>query len=66
MPWQPSDGGPSAAEAVKVEDMMLLVDTMLENAETDEKVEHCITFLVQNTLHGALMVVGSRSQMLQV
>lgn len=59
MPWQPSDGGPSAAEAVKVEDMMLLVDTMLENTATDDE-------KVQNTLHGALMVVGSRSQMLQV
>ncbi|XP_076580022.1 centrosomal protein of 70 kDa isoform X2 [Chaetodon auriga] len=35
MPWQPSDGGHDAAEAVKVEDMMLLVDTMLENTSTD-------------------------------
>ncbi|XP_070786905.1 centrosomal protein of 70 kDa [Enoplosus armatus] len=39
MPWQPSDGGRNAADAVTVEDMMLLVDTMLENASTeDEKV----------------------------
>ncbi|XP_042339299.1 centrosomal protein of 70 kDa-like, partial [Plectropomus leopardus] len=39
MPWQPADGGRDAAEAVKVEDMMLLVDTMLENtAAEDEKV----------------------------
>lgn len=42
MPWQP-DGGHDAAEAVKVEDMMLLVDTLLEDTSTDsEKVEqHC-------------------------
>ncbi|XP_059183591.1 centrosomal protein of 70 kDa [Centropristis striata] len=39
MPWQPPDGGQNAEEAVKVEDMMLLVDTMLENTSTkDEKV----------------------------
>ncbi|XP_074521024.1 centrosomal protein of 70 kDa [Halichoeres trimaculatus] len=39
MPWQTSDGGQSAAEAVKVEDIMLQVDMMLENASTeDEKV----------------------------
>uniref|UniRef100_UPI003AAD46F8 centrosomal protein of 70 kDa isoform X1 n=1 Tax=Centroberyx gerrardi TaxID=166262 RepID=UPI003AAD46F8 len=37
MPWQPSDGGHNAAEAVKVEDMMLLVDTMLENTSTDDE-----------------------------
>ncbi|XP_038571591.1 centrosomal protein of 70 kDa-like [Micropterus salmoides] len=37
MPWQPSHGGCNAAEAVKVEDMMLLVDTMLENASTDNE-----------------------------
>ncbi|XP_037640854.1 centrosomal protein of 70 kDa isoform X2 [Sebastes umbrosus] len=37
MPWQPSDGGHNAAEAVKVEDMMLLVDTLLENTSTDEE-----------------------------
>ncbi|XP_041822220.1 centrosomal protein of 70 kDa isoform X2 [Chelmon rostratus] len=36
MPWQNSDGGHDAAEAVKVEDMMLLVDTMLENTSTDD------------------------------
>lgn len=35
-------GGDNAAEAVKVEDMMLLVDTILENsAADDEKVELC-------------------------
>lgn len=40
MPWQPSDGVHNAAEAVKVEDMMLLVDTLLENTSTDnEKVK---------------------------
>ena len=45
MPWQPPDGGHSAAEPVKVEDMMLLVDTMLENTSADdEKVQHCNTF----------------------
>ncbi|KAM9333963.1 centrosomal protein of 70 kDa isoform 2-T2 [Symphorus nematophorus] len=37
MPWQPPDGGHSAAEAVKVEDMMLLVDTMLENTSSDDE-----------------------------
>ncbi|XP_074508679.1 centrosomal protein of 70 kDa isoform X2 [Sebastes fasciatus] len=37
MPWQPSDGGHNAAEAVKVEYMMLLVDTLLENTSTDEE-----------------------------
>ncbi|XP_010743904.2 centrosomal protein of 70 kDa isoform X1 [Larimichthys crocea] len=37
MPWQPSDGVHNAAEAVKVEDMMLLVDTLLENTSTDNE-----------------------------
>lgn len=37
-PWQLSDGGHDCVEAVKVEDMMLLVDTMLESTATDEKV----------------------------
>ncbi|XP_044043809.1 centrosomal protein of 70 kDa isoform X7 [Siniperca chuatsi] len=37
MPGQLSDGGCNAAEAVKVEDMMLLVDTMLENISTDNE-----------------------------
>ncbi|XP_070711835.1 centrosomal protein of 70 kDa [Pempheris klunzingeri] len=36
MPWQPCDGGQGAADAVKVEDMMLLVDSMLENTSTDD------------------------------
>ncbi|XP_029924274.1 centrosomal protein of 70 kDa [Myripristis murdjan] len=36
MPWQP-DGGHDAAEAVKVEDMMLLVDTLLEDTSTDSE-----------------------------
>ncbi|XP_068563160.1 centrosomal protein of 70 kDa-like isoform X2 [Cebidichthys violaceus] len=36
MPWQPCDGGHNAAEAVKVEDMLLLVDTMLENTSADD------------------------------
>ncbi|XP_034408452.1 centrosomal protein of 70 kDa isoform X2 [Cyclopterus lumpus] len=39
MPWQPCEGGHDAAEAVRVEDMLLLVDTMLENTSAeDEKV----------------------------
>uniref|UniRef100_A0A3Q3KV08 Centrosomal protein of 70 kDa n=1 Tax=Mastacembelus armatus TaxID=205130 RepID=A0A3Q3KV08_9TELE len=37
MPWQTSDGGHSSTEAVTVEDLMLLVDTMLENTSTDEE-----------------------------
>ncbi|XP_068446740.1 centrosomal protein of 70 kDa isoform X2 [Clinocottus analis] len=37
MPWQPCDGGHHAAEAVKVEDMLLLVDTMLENTSADDE-----------------------------
>nr|XP_046238665.1 centrosomal protein of 70 kDa [Scatophagus argus] len=37
IPWQPSDDDHSAAEAVKVESMMLLVDTMLENTSTDNE-----------------------------
>lgn len=41
MPWQLSDGGHNAAEAVKVEDLMLLVDTMLENTRTDDEKVHC-------------------------
>lgn len=42
MPWQPPNEDPGA---VKVEDMMLLVDTLLENTETDdEKVEQCISY----------------------
>ncbi|XP_033833385.1 centrosomal protein of 70 kDa isoform X2 [Periophthalmus magnuspinnatus] len=35
LPWQPSEDSPSSAEPVKVEDMMLLVDTLLENTSTD-------------------------------
>lgn len=51
MPWQPSHGGCNAAEAVKVEDMMLLVDTMLENASTDnEKVGHYFVLLAQGVV----------------
>lgn len=46
MPWQSTDGDHGAAEAVKVEDMMLQVDTMLENiSNDDEKVERCGTFV---------------------
>lgn len=42
MPCLTTDDGHSAAEAVKVEDLMLLVDTILENsAADDEKVELC-------------------------
>lgn len=37
MPWQQWDGEHNAAEAVKVEDMMLLVDTMLQNTSTDDE-----------------------------
>ncbi|KAM6958448.1 centrosomal protein of 70 kDa isoform 2-T2 [Tautogolabrus adspersus] len=37
MPWQTSDEGHNAAETVKVEDMMLQVDTMLENTSTDDE-----------------------------
>lgn len=47
MPFQTADGGHSAAEAVKVEDMALLVDTILENIATDdEKVDRVIVFLL--------------------
>ncbi|GAA6225956.1 centrosomal protein of 70 kDa [Lates japonicus] len=35
VPWQLSDG--DSAEAVKVEDMMLLVDTMLESTSADDE-----------------------------
>ncbi|XP_069031362.1 centrosomal protein of 70 kDa-like isoform X3 [Embiotoca jacksoni] len=35
LPWQPCDGVQDCGEAVRVEDMMLLVDTMLENTSTD-------------------------------
>ncbi|XP_026219205.1 centrosomal protein of 70 kDa isoform X2 [Anabas testudineus] len=37
MPLQPSDCAHNSTEPVKVEDMMLLVDSMLENTYTDEK-----------------------------
>uniref|UniRef100_A0A671V983 Centrosomal protein of 70 kDa n=1 Tax=Sparus aurata TaxID=8175 RepID=A0A671V983_SPAAU len=37
MPWQSTDGDHGAAEAVKVEDMMLQVDTMLENISNDDE-----------------------------
>ncbi|XP_023117292.1 centrosomal protein of 70 kDa isoform X2 [Amphiprion ocellaris] len=37
MPWQLCEGVHNAAEAVKVEDMMLLVDTMLETISTDDQ-----------------------------
>lgn len=36
MPCLTTDDGHIPAEAVKVEDMMLLLDTMLENTATDE------------------------------
>lgn len=52
MPWQPSGCGHNSAETVKVEDMMLLVDSMLENTSTDdEKVEFCTTFVFTYTVH---------------
>ncbi|XP_023282692.1 LOW QUALITY PROTEIN: centrosomal protein of 70 kDa-like [Seriola lalandi dorsalis] len=38
VPGELSDGGHEATEAVKVEDMMLTVDTMLENTSADNKV----------------------------
>ncbi|XP_047433072.1 centrosomal protein of 70 kDa isoform X2 [Mugil cephalus] len=37
MPWQPPGGDCNFGEAVKVEDIMLLVDTMLENTATDDE-----------------------------
>ncbi|XP_020786450.2 centrosomal protein of 70 kDa [Boleophthalmus pectinirostris] len=37
LPWQPSEESSSSAEAAKVEDMMLLVDTLLENTSTDDE-----------------------------
>lgn len=43
MPCLTTDDGHIPVDTVKVEDMMLLLDTMLENAATDdEKVELCI------------------------
>ncbi|XP_031707560.1 centrosomal protein of 70 kDa isoform X1 [Anarrhichthys ocellatus] len=36
MPWQPCNGSHNAADAVTVEDMLLLVDTMLENTSADD------------------------------
>ncbi|XP_030607459.1 centrosomal protein of 70 kDa isoform X2 [Archocentrus centrarchus] len=37
MPWQPWDGDCNTDEVVKVENMMLLVDTMLENVSADDE-----------------------------
>lgn len=37
MPCLITDDGHIPAEAVKVEDMMLLLDTMLENTATDDE-----------------------------
>lgn len=37
MPWHVPDGNQGAADTVKVEDMMLLVDTMLENTSADDE-----------------------------
>ncbi|KAK7893179.1 hypothetical protein WMY93_022331 [Mugilogobius chulae] len=37
LPWQPSEESSSSTEPVKVEDMMLLVDTLLENTSTDDE-----------------------------
>lgn len=37
LPWQPSEGGTTSTEPVKVEDMMLLVDMLLENTSTDDE-----------------------------
>lgn len=51
MPCLTTDGGHSAAEAVKVEDMKLLVDTILENTAADnEKVELCIILRYSKTI----------------
>lgn len=42
MPWKPRDGGHTVA--VKVEDMLMLVDSMLENTSAEEdKVPPCAT-----------------------
>lgn len=50
MPWQPTADGSDAAETVKVEDMMLQVDTMLENTEADDdKVKYASVILPENT-----------------
>uniref|UniRef100_A0A3Q0T982 Centrosomal protein of 70 kDa n=1 Tax=Amphilophus citrinellus TaxID=61819 RepID=A0A3Q0T982_AMPCI len=37
MPWQPWDGDCNTDEVVKVENMMLVVDTMLENVSADDE-----------------------------
>ncbi|XP_072288780.1 centrosomal protein of 70 kDa [Eucyclogobius newberryi] len=37
LPWQPSEESSSSAEPVKVEDMMLLVDTLLESITPDDE-----------------------------
>lgn len=52
MPWQPPCCGHNSAETGKVEDMMLLVDSMLENSTTnDEKVGFGTTFVLTYTAH---------------
>ncbi|XP_029024393.3 centrosomal protein of 70 kDa-like isoform X1 [Betta splendens] len=44
VPWQPPDSGASSTEAVKVEDMMVLVDSLLENTCTgDDQTERSPT-----------------------
>lgn len=37
-PWQPEDGAAPRAECVKVEDVMLMVDTLLDETAPDDKV----------------------------
>lgn len=57
MPCLTADGGHIPAEAVKVEDMMLLLDTMLENTATDdETVERCLILSCWNHISVVVFV----------
>ncbi|KAJ3584069.1 hypothetical protein NHX12_014565 [Muraenolepis orangiensis] len=60
-PWRPADDGRVAAEAVRVEDLMLLVDTLLEDTEAEHD-----NALVSPTRHTLLCMVAHFQKLFDV
>lgn len=48
LPWHPEDRAGAQAECVKVEDVMLMVDTLLDETAPDDKVVLFFLLLVLN------------------
>lgn len=56
LPWQPEDGARPQSECVKVEDVMLMVDMLLDETAPDDKVSLFYTFTHFNDSYGFLMI----------